>query len=59
MLRFFERKVFGRCKSQIFLFETKMRGVETEWRRLRNVARGTEAVLRGLGGHSANLEAWR
>ena len=30
-------KVFGGCESQIL--ETKMQGVETEWRRLRDIAR--------------------
>ena len=32
--------------------EIKLRGVETKWRRLEDVARGPET---GPGGHSANL----
>ena len=35
-------------KAKYFLLETKMRGVETEWRRLGDVARDTETVSGGL-----------
>ena len=50
----FRKKVLGGCTSRIFFI---MQGLETEWRRLGDVARGMETVSRGLGGHSANLEA--
>ena len=53
MMRFFEKKVIGVC--QIFLFDIKMGGVETEWLRLGEVVRGTKTVSRG--GNFANLEA--
>ena len=42
-------------KAKYFLLEIKMGGVETEWRRLEKVVRGTKTVSRG--GHFANLEA--
>jgi len=41
MLRFFEKKIFGGCKSQIFFIGDQNGGVETEWWRLGDVARGT------------------
>ena len=56
MLRFFEKKVFGGCKSQIFFLETKMWGGETEWRRRRCSERHGGGFA-GPGGHSASLEA--
>ena len=46
MLRFFEKKVFGGCKSRIFyLVTTNMWGVVTEWRMLRDILRGMETVF--------------
>ena len=59
MLRFFGKKVFGDREGQIL--ETKMRGVETEWRRLGDGVRGTARDgFAGPRGHSAaNLEAQR
>ena len=49
MLRFFEKKRFlVDVKAKYFLLETKMWDVETEWRRLSDLARGTETVSRGL-----------
>ena len=40
-------------KAKYFLLETKMWDVETEWRRLGDVARDTEVILKiwRLGGH--------
>ena len=53
MLRFFEKKRFLLdVKAKHFLLETKMQGVETEWRR------PGDGFTRP-GGHSANLEARR
>ena len=43
-------------KTKYFLLETKMWGVETEWRRLGDIARGTETVSWGL---EVLLEIWR
>ena len=56
MLRFFEKKICVDVKAEYFLLETKMRRVETEWRRLGDVAIGTETVSRGL---EVNLQIWR
>ena len=49
MLRFFEKKRFlVDLKAKYYLLETKMLGVETEWLRLGDIARGTEVGLQGL-----------
>ena len=55
MLKFFEKKVFSGCKSQIFFIGDQDAGrgdrmVEA------HVARGTEAVLLGL---EVILQIWR
>ena len=44
-------------KAKYFLLEIRMLDVETEMRRLGDVAWGMELILIGLGGYSANLEA--
>ena len=39
------------------VLEIKMRGMETKWRRLREIARGAETVSRDLKRNSAYQEA--
>ena len=56
MLKFFKKRFLVIVKAKYFLMETKMRGVETEWRRLGDVAKGTETVSRGL---EVILQIWR
>ena len=51
MLILFEKKVFGGCKSQIFVIGDR---VAQAWRRC---VRHGDGFKEALGGHSANWEA--
>ena len=42
MLRFFEKKAFGGCKSQIFVFGNQFAGHEKELGCQADIARGSE-----------------
>ena len=54
--RFFEKKVFGGCKSQIVFIGDQNAGRGDRIWRLKDVAKGTETVLQGL---DVILQIWR
>ena len=53
---FRKKRLLVDVKAKYFLLKTKMQGVETEWRRLGDVVRGTETVFLGL---EFILQIWR
>ena len=53
---FRKKRLLVDVKAKYFLLKTKMRGVETEWRRLGDEVRGTETVFLGL---EFILQIWR
>ena len=59
MLRFFEKKVLGGCKSQIFFFGDQNAGRGDRMAEVRRRSKRHGDGFARPGGHSANLEAWR
>jgi len=57
MVRLFLKSFFVDVKAKYLLSETKMRGMETEWRSLGVVGDRHRDGFAGLGGYSAYQEA--
>ena len=59
MLRFFEKKVFGGCKSQLFFIGDQNAGRGDRMAEARRRSERHRESFAGSSGHSANLEARR